>query len=271
MIKKEYFSIISTIFGLALSIFGLVQNNNILAITGSIVFILAVIFLFMYLKEKNKHKNINLEIQNRRIESLNFANLTRLTNKSLLIEKAYHTYTIEEQNLVIDFSYKGKCIGDNETGIEFSIDSDIFIPYNKLEIIAYDLINDKKKKQPIMPGLIGKDGNSKKIKLHFFEPLLKNNEFFIELKVNLNGCMNYGYDYVTATLSFYNSPIDKFKTKICFKNNLPEQIDVYRVENNKPIKNKCLKYKQENKTTRCFKDSYDNINAQEIIVYSFKR
>ncbi len=271
IIDNKYFAFYSSFFGLVLGILGLIQSNNILAIIGSIVFVIAIFFVILFFKEKRKLKNLNMEIKNRRIESLNFANLGRLTNKSLLIEKAYHKYTVKNKNLKIAFSYSGKCIASVETGIVFSIDSDIFIPYDRLDIIGYDLINDKKKQNPIKPKLISKDGNSKKVKLYFLEPISKNNKFSIYLKVNLVGCMNYGDDYITATLSFHNSPIEDFKVKICFINDLPKQVDVYKVKDSNPVIEKTLKYIEKTSKKICFEDKYTNVNAQQIIVYSFDR
>lgn len=271
IIDNKYFAFYSSFFGLILGILGLIQSNNILAIVGSIIFTLAIFFIILYFIEKRKFKYLNMEIENRRIESLNFANLRRLTNKSLLIKKAYHKYVIKNSDLKITFLYDGQCLTGSETGIVFSIDSDIFIPYDILDIIGYDLINDSKKQNPIKPKLLGKDGNSKKVKLFFFEPLFKNKEFSILLKINLHGCMNFGHDYITATLSFHNNPISELKTKICFIDKLPKQIDVYKVKDTKPVRVKSLKYEEKEKNKICFIDKYNNVDAQQTIVYSFNR
>ena len=65
--------------------------------------------------------------------------------------------------MVVTWRYNGYCRAPHESAVEFSIDTDNHIPFDRLECYAYDLRNDPHRTHRIRPVLLGADGLSKKI------------------------------------------------------------------------------------------------------------
>jgi len=83
-----------------------------------------------------------LRVDGRSIDSLNAANLRRRLNRSLVIQEAQNVATVHGEDLTLSWQCTGYCRTEQESLIEFSIDTDNNIPFGELECFAYDLHND---------------------------------------------------------------------------------------------------------------------------------
>lgn len=217
----------ATILGTALSILGLFQSRAWLVAISLVLVVASLAAVFFARKQFRRVKSATITIEGRRIDSLNLANLNRNVNRSLVIQEAEQVATINGEDLAINWRYAGYCGAEKGTVIEFSIDSDNNVPFERLECAAYDLRRDPDMQHTIRPILAGPDGNSKKIVVPFLEPLASSEAFNVLLKCSLPGCMKEGLEYYTSTLSFGQDQVRRSSVRLCFVGNSPEWIRVY--------------------------------------------
>jgi hypothetical protein len=217
----------ATILGTVISLFGLIQSRAWITATGVLLVAVSVGALLYARKEHRLVSSATLTVASRSLDSLNAANLNRRRNRSLVVQKAYHGARIEGENLQITWRYAGYCRAERTSAIEFSIDGDNNVPFEKLECFAHDLGHDPNQKHKIRPLLVGADGISKKISVPFLAPLIQRQGFDVILRCKLPGCMKAGIDYYSSTLSFDQPSIPYFTTRLVFVGTRPEWVRVY--------------------------------------------
>jgi hypothetical protein len=178
-------------------------------------------------KQRQRLKLAAVKIEGRSIDSLNLASLGRRLNRSLVIQEAEQVATIKSADLGIRWRYRGYCRAPNESAIEFSIDTDNHIPFDRLDCFAYDLQNDPNRKHRIRPALIGADGLSKKIAVPLLERLSMQEPFNVLLICTLPGCMKSGVEYYTSTLSVAQERIQKSTVRLIFLGDRPQWLRLY--------------------------------------------
>ncbi len=215
------------ILGTLPSLIGLVESRGWLA-GLSFLFIAVSIFAGLYARKERRILNsAAIKIEGRSIDSLNIANLRRRVNRSLVIQEAHQVAEIDGEKLRIKWVYSGYCRAGQETNMEFSIDSEKYIPFDALECCAYDLKHDPRKMHKIKPLLAGADGISKKVAVPFLEPLMANQPFSVLLECELPGCMRGGLDYYTSTLSFGQEQVRRCTVRLMFFGERPGWVRVY--------------------------------------------
>jgi len=141
----------STILGTALSFFGLIQSRAWLTFVGALFAGISIIAVLYARKERLVVNSAAVKIEGRSIDSLNIANLRRRINRSFVIQEAHHIAEIEGADLEITWNYAGYCRAQQETAMEFSIDADGNIPFDRLKCSGFDLERDPTRKHPIRP------------------------------------------------------------------------------------------------------------------------
>jgi len=217
----------ATIVGTILSLVGLIQSRAWL--TGvSLLFVVVSIITGLYARRQRLLvDSAAVKIEGRSIDSLNIANLRRRVNGTLVIQEAHHVAEIDGRDLKVTWKYSGYCRAEQETAIEFSVDTDSNIPFSSLDCCAYDLGHDPGARNIIRPMLIGPDGISKKIAVPFLHPLEARQPFSVLLKCFLPGCMQAGLEYYTSTLSFGQDQVRNCTVRMVFAGALPEWLRVY--------------------------------------------
>src|SRR5262249_43828861 len=128
----------ATILGTIVSVVSLIQSRAMLA-GISVVFVCASIITGLYARKKRLMvKSAAVKVQGRSIDSLNVASLSRRINRSLVIQEAHHVAKIEGEDLTIAWKYSGYCDADQETAIEFSVDTDNNTQFDELKCFGYD-------------------------------------------------------------------------------------------------------------------------------------
>jgi hypothetical protein len=178
-------------------------------------------------KQRQLLKAAGLKVAGRSIDSLNVASLRRHLNRSLVIQRAENLAFIDGEDLTVTWKCSGYCQADRETAMEFSIDADTNTPFDELDCFAYDLKCDPRKQHRIRPILLGPDRISKKIAVPFLAPLSAQKPFSVLLTCNLPGCMNWGVDYYTATLSFEQEHVQSYTMRLTFVHDLPMWLRAY--------------------------------------------
>ena len=156
--------------------------------------------------------------------------------------------------------------------LEFSIDTDSNIPFDKLESCAYDLERDPGRKHQIRPMLIGPDGISKKIAVPFLEPLTAQQPYSALLKCALPGCMKAGLEYYTSTLSFGQDQVRRCTVRLLIFGTRPGWVRVYecaasgktRLLKDLPPVTESLEFSE-------YVDVAEHLEAQSARVYVFWR
>ena len=198
----ESLAALATILGTILSVIALVQSRNWLILTSLPIVALAIIAGLYARRERLALKAAAITIEGQSIDSLNIANLRRRVNRTLRIQEADHVARIEGEDLKIEWTYSGYCRAKHESAMEFSIESEHTVSFDRLDCVAYDLGNDPSMAHEIRPLLIGSEGMSKKISVPFLEPLFAHQSFRMMLKCTLPECIKVGFGYYTATMSF---------------------------------------------------------------------
>ena len=137
-------------------------------------------------------------------------------NRSLVIQEARLVAEIEGEDLRITWKYSGYCRAEQETAMEFSIDTDSNNPFYAFKCCAYDLGRDRGREHEIRLILIGADGISKKIAVPLLEPLTAQQAFSVLLKCTLPGCMKAGLEYYTSRLSFGQDHVRRSTVRLLF-------------------------------------------------------
>jgi hypothetical protein len=134
---------------------------------------------------------------------------------------------VDGENLTVRWKCSGYCRAARETVIEFSIDADNYVPFDRLRCFAYDLRQDPAQRHRIAPVLIGPDGLSKKIAVPFLAPVYARQPFSALLIYELPGCMQLGIEYYTATLSFDQESVPRYSARLIFRHGRPKWLRVY--------------------------------------------
>ena len=262
----------ATILGTFLSVFGLVQSRPWL-IGMSALFFGTSIIAGLYARQEHLIVNSGgVKIEGRSIDSLNIANLTRRRNRTLVIQEAHQVARIEGEDLRIAWQYVGYCRADQETAIEFSIDTDNNIPFDQLECFAYDLRSDPGQEHKIRPLLVGTDGISKKIAVPFLQPVAAHQPFSVLLECWLPGCMKAGLEYYTSTLSFDQDVVGRATVQLIFIGDRPDWVRVYEcAAARRPKLLKDLRPLREDQEISEYLDTSVHMEAQSRRVYMFWR
>jgi hypothetical protein len=217
----------ATILGAVLSVFSLIQSRAWLTGIGVLLIGVSVATGLYARRERLAIRSASVVIESKSIDALNMANLKRRVNTSLVIQEARHEARIDGEDLSVVWQYTGYCQADQETAIEFSIDSESAAPFDQLECLAYDLGRDPNKTHSIRPMLIGPDGISKKIAVPFLEPLTAHQSFNVIVECFLPGCMKAQIGYYTSTLSFAQARVRRSTVRLIFIGECPDWVRVY--------------------------------------------
>jgi len=153
--------------------------------------------------------------------------LGRRLNRSLFIQEAHQVATIKGEDMGVTWRYSGYCRAPHEAAVEFSIDTDNHVPFERLDCYAYDLQHDPKRMHRIRPVLLGADGLSKKIAVPLLEHLSARQPFSVLLICTLPACMKSGVEYYTSTMSVAQERIRTCTVRLVFLSDRPEWVRVY--------------------------------------------
>ena len=218
----------SSLVGSAAAIFGLAESQFVLALLG-VSLCAASAAGDLYLRRKRRQHSAGIAIEGLNLDALYLACLRRRTNTSLELQRAFQVAIVDGADLNLAWQYEGRCRSEGETAIEFSIESEHSVPFEKLDCFAFDLKNDPQRMQTIRPVLIGNDGPSKKIEVSFLKPLAKGDQFSVLLHCKLPGCINTGVHYYTSTLSFAQRSIESSGVHLMFVKSRPRWLRAYDV------------------------------------------
>ena len=224
---KDSLAYWSTILGTVLSVLGLSESSLFLAVLGSLLLAGSLAALVYAERQRQKLKLAAVKIEGRSIDSLNLASLGRRLNRSLIVQEAEQEATIKGEDMVISWRYRGYCRAPHEAVAEFSIDTDNYIPFERLDCFAFDLQHDPKRVHRIRPVLHGADGLSKKIAVPLLERLSERELFNVLLVCTLPGCMKSGVEYYTSTMSTAQERVPIFTVRLVFLDERPEWVRVY--------------------------------------------
>ena len=168
---KDSLAYWSSILGTVVGLLGLIESSRWLGVLG-LVLLSGSGAAFLYArKQRLRLRLAAVRIEGRSIDSLNAASLGRRLNRSLAVQEADQVVTITGEDAVMTWRYRGYCQASHEVSVEFSVDTDNHIPFERLECSAYDLQHDPKRIHRIRPVLLGADGLSKKIAVPLLERL----------------------------------------------------------------------------------------------------
>jgi hypothetical protein len=224
---KDSIAFWATVLGTLLGLFGVIRSLEWLDVIGGVIVVCSVGVLVYARNQALRVKSATLKVGGRSIDSLNMASLRRHMNESLVIQRAENYAVIDGENLALTWKCTGYCKAASEAAIEFSIDADTHIPFAELDCFGYDLRRDPRRKHPIRPILLRPDGISKKIAVPFLAPLAAREPFSVMLKCNLPNCMRAGEDYYTATLSFDQDRIARYRMRLVFMHDRPRWVRAY--------------------------------------------
>lgn len=207
---------LATIAGLAVSILALFESRAWLVLVSVCIACLALAAVFYARKQRLAVGAASTAIDGYSIDSLNMANLRRRVNKSFVIQEACHSARIAGEDMAIEWKYSGYGKAARSAAMEFSIDADIGIAFQRLDCVAYDLGNDPEMAHAIRPLLIGTDGLSKKISVPFLTPVDADQPFAMLLKCTLPRCVRTGFGYYISTLSFAQARVPRCETRLVF-------------------------------------------------------
>jgi hypothetical protein len=263
---------IAALLGPIAKIVGLVQSRGWLAITGGLSVAVAIAIAIYALSQRRRIGSASIEIEGTSIDSINAANLRRRVNRSLTVQTAEHVATIDGADLDMVWRYVGYCRAGNETAMEFSVDSGNTLPFDQLDCYAYDLQRDPEKRHKIQPVLIGPDGISKKIAVPFLEPLAIREPFDLMLHCRMPTTYRPGVCHYTSTLSFDQDRVGRCTVRLKFIRSKPTWVRVYASDvSGRPRLMKSLHPLHEDQQGCEYRDVTENIPAQSIRIYMFKR
>ena len=269
---QESLTVWATLLGAIAGLVGLIQSRTWLAVIGTICLLTCILIGSYARRERHLVEAASLTIDRRSLDSLNMANLRRRTSKSLVVQDAHHTATIHREDLQMTWRYAGFCGAERETGMEFSLDSDNYVPFNQFDCFAYDLQRDPTMKHKIRPFLIGTDGICKKIAVPFLEPLSATEPFGILLQCTLPGCMTGEVDYYISTLSFGQRKVARSTVRLRFIGELPDWVRVYEyVGTGSPTLLSELRPSHIGKNSAEYLDSAEDLPGESVRVYVFRR
>lgn len=193
-------------------------------------------------------------------------------DRSLIIQEADQVATIKGEDMVITWRYGGYCRAPHEAAVEFSVDTDNHVPFERLDCHAYDLRNDPQRMHRIRPVLLGSDGLSKKIAVPFLERLSAREPFNVLLTCTLPGCMKSGVEYYTSTVSVAQERIPTCTVRLVFMGDRPEWLRVYECGASGATKLlKDLRPSRETAHMIEYTDHASDVPAQAARIYLFCR
>jgi hypothetical protein len=262
----------ASILGTAMAILGFIQSSDWLAVLGLFLIAFSIAALLYAAKQRQRLKLAAIKIEGRSIDSLNLANLRRHLNRSLMIQEADQVATIKGEDMHLRWRYRGYCRASRETAIEFSIDTDTYVPFQSLECFAYDLQHDPNRRHRIRPVLIGADGLSKKIAVPLLEPLSLQEAFNVLIVCSLRGCMMSGIDYYTSTISVAQDRVQKCTVRLVFYGDRPQWLRVYECgASGETILLKDLRPSHETQQLVEYTDVAHDVPARSARIYVFRR
>ena len=174
--------------------------------------------------------------------------------------------------MIVTWRYSGYCRASHEAAIEFSIDTDNHIPFERLDCFAYDLQHDPKRLHSIRPVLLGADGLSKKIAVPFLERLSAREPFSVCLTCTLPGCIKSGVEYYASTMSVAQERISTSTVRLIFLSERPEWLRVYECSASGITKLlKDLRPSHETLERIEYTDLANDVPAQSARIYVFRR
>ena len=262
----------SSILGTAIGILGFINSSQWLAVLGFLFIAGSVAALLYAEKQRLRLKLAAVKIEGRSIDSLNLASLGRRLNRSLIVQEADQVATINGEDLVMTWRYSGYCRASHEAAVEFSIDSDNNIPFERLQCYAYDLQRDPYRMHRIRPVLLGADGLSKKIAVPLLHRLTKREPFDVLLICTLPGCMKSGVEYYTSTMSVAQERVPTSTVKLVFLTKRPEWVRVYECDASGATKLlKDVRPSHEADEPIEYTDQANDVAAQSARIYMFRR
>jgi hypothetical protein len=268
----ESLAALATIIGTAVSILPLIHSRNWIVLTSLPLVCVAIVAGLYAGRDRRIVKSTPVTIEGQSIDCLNVANLRRRVNRTLGVQEAEHTARIEGEDLKIEWIYSGYCRARRESVMEFSIEAERTVPFDRLECVAYDLGHDPSMAHKISPLLIGTDGISKKISVPFLEPLRRKQPFRVMLKCTLPGCMPPGLGYYVATLSFAQARVRRSTIRLIFAGPAPVWVRVYECAPARPpTLLKTLAPLREGHGEHEYLDVVEDADGQSARVYAFWR
>jgi len=262
----------SSLFGIVLEFLGLSGSYKWLAVIGTLL-LAGSVGALLYARRQRQHlKRAGVKIEGRTIDSLNVASLRRRINRTLVIQECHQMATIKGHDAILVWRYAGFCRATREVAVEFSVDTDNYVPFDRLDCQAYDLRHDPQRLHPIRPVLLGADGLSKKLSVPFLEPIAKDEPFSVILTCRFPGCMKSGVDYYTSTVSVDQSQIQTSTVRLVFRDNRPVWVRVYECGSDGDAKLvRDLRPVREKKQFTEYLDIAENRPAQSARIYVFDR
>jgi hypothetical protein len=262
----------SSILGTAVGVVGLVESLQWMAVLGLFLVVGSVAALLYARKQELRLRLAEVKIEGRSIDSLNVASLGRRLNRTLVIQKADQVATIKGEDLMVTWRYRGYCRATPESAVEFSIDTDNHVPFERLECFAYDVQHDPKRLHRIRPVLLGADGLSKKVAVPFLERLSAREPFNVVLTCKLPGCMKSGVEYYTSTMSVAQERVPTCTVRLVFLGDRPEWLRVYECGvAGAPRLLKDLRPSRDTAHLVEYTDIANDVPAQSARIYVFRR
>src|SRR3569833_24787 len=213
------------------TIIGLVKSRGWLTLVAALAVAMFCVITLWVFYSKRRVSVTSVEIDGISIDCVNAANLRRRVNRSLMVQTAEHTATIDRGSLAITWHYTGYCRARSETAMEFSVDASRSIPFSQLDCHAFDLRHDPGQKHPILPLLIGPDSISKKIAVPFSGQLSAHEPFDVMLHCLMPDTYTSGICYYTSTLSFDQGRVGLYVVNLRFLDTRPAWVRVYEKGN----------------------------------------
>jgi hypothetical protein len=268
----ESLASLATIAGLLITVLGIFQSREWLALT-SLSFAAVAVSLFAYARHmKNAVSSASIVIEGHSVDALNIANLRRRTNRTFFIQEAEHAVRIEGEDMEITWRYSGYCCAKSAAEMEFTINSEAGTRFNELDSVAYDLGRDPEKTHPIRPRLVGADGISKRISVPLLETLKEKQPFEIVLTFKLPRCARKGFSYYVSALSFAQNSIHSSVVHLVFSGAAPSWVRVYEcIEGSGAVLLKNLAPESREAERVEYFDAIKDRPGQSARVYSFWR
>lgn len=217
--------------GTVVSFLGLIRSRDVVAVVWGALLLASAYTFFWAVRMRRLLRNASIVIDGRSIGCLNLANLARRRNQTLVIQRVKHEIRISRTEMENLWTYSGYCrVEGGASVIEFSVDSEAYVPFDELECFAFDLKRDPIMKHKIFPKLLGPDGLSKKIEVPFARALKVNDQFSIFLYCRLPNSVAGGDDFYASTLSFKQPTVPDYEVELRFKTHLPDWVRVYECD-----------------------------------------
>jgi hypothetical protein len=269
---KDSLAYWSSILGTALGLLGFIESTGWLAIASLAVLTASIAVLFYARQQRLRLRLATVRIEGRSIDSLNLANLRRRLNRSLVVQEADQVVTIDGDDASATWRYRGYCQASREFAVQFSIDAETYIPYERLECSAYDLTHDPKRLHRIRPVLLGPDGLSKKLAVPFLEHVSARQPFDILLECRFPHSMESGIEYFASTASVAQDRIPACSVRLIFLNDPPAWLRVYECDaSGKTMLLKDLRPSRDTTGPIEYADLATNVSAQTARIYMFQR